>query len=330
MARGSVAAEGPERLRSVRVALAVSLALFLAKLAAYFATGFVVMLAEAVHSATDALQTGFLWVAARLSASPPDEAHPYGHGRGENLAAVVASMVVVFFVAAGLVREALGELRGPREAPAQPLLALGVLGASALLMLWPLVLARRDMHKHGGVVRAQAMEGLNDLLGVLAAMAGVGLVLLGYAQADALAALAVAGIIVYNAIRLFLANMPFLVGGSPPQEFYQKVAAAAAKVQGTLGVHSLAAEYIGPTQVHLDLHLTVPPGMNVEEADRLAHEVRHRLREELDVRHATIHFCPSSGALRSVGDGPQGHVGALTALRAPGPVPRKRGRRRSP
>lgn len=298
---GHVHAFGPERLRSVRIALGVAVVLTAAKLSVFFATGLIVMLAEALHSLTDALQTAFLLVAARLSAAPPDEAHPFGHGRGENLAAVVIALLIVFFIASELIRESVGALQETRPPPTQPFLAVGVLVASAALILWPLVLARRDMHKHGGVVRAQAVESLNDMLGVLAALGGIALVIAGYPQADALAALLVAVVIVYNALQLFRANMPFLVGGSPPQEFYQRVASAALGVKGALGVHSMAAEYVGPTQVHLDLHLTVRSDMTIDEADRLAHKVRDRLEEEVDVGHVTIHFCGQKGELRRLG-----------------------------
>jgi cation diffusion facilitator family transporter len=302
------AGEGPERLRSVRAALLVNVALLAAKLAVFWYTGLIVMLAEALHSFTDALQTGFLLVAARLSALPPDEAHPFGHGRGENLAAIVIAMVFVFFVASELVREAVGALQVPPGQPNDPEVALVVLAASAAVLLWPLYLARRDMHTHGGVVRAQATESLNDLLGIVAAFGGIGLVMLGYAQADALAALAIAVVIVYNAIELFRANMPYLVGGSPPQEFYERVRATAGGVRGTLGVHSMAAEYVGPSQVHLDLHLTVPADMTIDEADKLAHKVRDRLEADLEVAHTTIHFCARQGELRRLGRDPEGRA----------------------
>jgi cation diffusion facilitator family transporter len=289
-------------MRSLRVALVVSLGLLVAKLLVYSGTGLIVVFAEALHSLTDALGTAFLIIAARLSAKPPDEEHPFGHGRGENLAGIVAALLFVMLVATDLVNEAVGALRTPRAAPHQPELALVVLGASALVMLYPLLLARRDMAKHGGVVRAQAVESLNDILGVGAACAGIVAVLAGYPQADALAALAVAVIIVYNAIGLFRANLPYLVGGSPPHEFYERVETTAKQVKGALGVHSMAAEYIGPTQVHLDLHLTVRADMTIDEADRLAHRVRDKLEAELeDLGHVTIHFCAQSGQRRRLG-----------------------------
>lgn len=315
--------EGPERLRSIRAALVVAVGLFVAKLLVFLVTGLISVLAEALHSLTDAMQTLFLLVAAKLSARPPDEAHPFGHGRGENLAAIVVALVVVTFVAAELVRHAVTALQSPPRPVEQPLLALVVLGASAVVMLYPLVLARRDMHRHEGVVRAQAVESLNDLLGVLAAMAGVAGVMLGYPAADAVGALLVALIIVYNAIHLFRINMPFLVGASPPAEYYDRVAGVAGSVEGVLGVHSLAGEYIGPTQVHLDMSLTVPSDMTIDAADELAHRVRHALREELRLTSVAIHFCTARAGLRVWGT--PGPAGAPARFVGKGPSRPRRG-----
>jgi cation diffusion facilitator family transporter len=296
------AGTGPERLRSIRAAMAVAIVLFVAKLAVFLATGLISVLAEALHSLTDALQTGFLWVAAKLSSAPPDDAHPFGHGRGENLAAILVAMVVVTVVAVELIRHAVEALQRPPVVPEQPVLALVVLGASAVVMLWPLFLARQDMHAHGGVVRAQAVESLNDLLGVLAAFVGVGAVMLGVPYADPVAALVVAVIIVANAIHLVRINLPFLVGGSPPQAFYEDVRRVAQQEPGVEGVHSMAGEYIGPTQVHLDLSLTVPASLTIDEADELAHRVRHRLARELHLTSLAIHFCTARGELRALGE----------------------------
>jgi cation diffusion facilitator family transporter len=182
-----------------------------------------------------------------------------------------------------------------------PELGLAVLAASGALTLLPLFLARRDV-RHGGVVRAQAAESLNDLLGVGAAVVGTALVALGVPLADPVASLAVAGIIIYNAVQLFRHNVPYLVGASPPHAFYEDVRRLALQVPGPLGVHSMAAEYVGPNAVHLDMHLTVDGELTIHEADGLAHAVRDALEQNLpELAHTTIHFCAQEGELRRVG-----------------------------
>ncbi|MBI4392475.1 MAG: cation transporter [Euryarchaeota archaeon] len=296
----------PGRLRSIRVALFVSVVLLLAKVLLYAQTGFVVVLAEALHSLTDILQIVLLLLAARFSAAPPDEKHPFGYGRIENLAAVLVSILFVLLVAAGLVREAMLSLGRPHDPGTDTSLALAVLGSSGVLLLWPLALALKDQRAEGGVVRAQAMESLNDVLGVAAAMGGIALVAAGFSQGDAFATILVAGLIVYNAIRLFLSNVPYLIGGSPAHEYYVRVETVAKGVSGVQGVHSMAAEYVGPNRVHLDLHLTVAPKMTIEEADVVSHEVRDRLENELGGVFTTIHFCSSSGERRRFGHDSEG------------------------
>jgi cation diffusion facilitator family transporter len=300
-----------QRILSVRVALATYGVILVLKLAAWQMTGLLVLLAEAFHTMTDLLMTSFLLVAARLASLPPDEAHPFGHARGENLAGMVASIVFITLIGAELVREAVPRLLAPGSAR-QPLVAVIVLLASGALTLLPLVLARRDMG-HGGVVRAQAVESLNDLVGIGAGLVGVALVAAGYPAADPLASLAVAVIIIYNGIQLFRHNVPYLVGASPPHDFYESVRKVALATRGALGVHSMAAEYVGPNAIHLDMHLTVDGELTIEAADKLAHKVRDKLEHELEVSHVTIHFCASEGELRRVGRDAEGRRPAAAA-----------------
>jgi divalent metal cation (Fe/Co/Zn/Cd) transporter len=77
---------------------------------------------------------------------------------------------------------------------------------------------------------------------------------------------------------------------------------------------------VGPAQVHLDMHLTVPAEMTIDEADRLAHVVRDRLEERLEVSHVTIHFCSSRGELRRLGRDREGRA-AHPAVAPPEPHP---------
>ncbi len=63
----------------------------------------------------------------------------------------------------------------------------------------------------------------------------------------------------------------------------------ARSVEGVLGVHDLRAEYIGPDTVHAGMHIVVRRGLPIEEADRIAEEVRERMQRETGCRHCVIH-----------------------------------------
>src|SRR3954451_11090751 len=60
-----------------------------------FATGSLGILAEAAHSALDLIAAVMTLVAVRISGRPADRSHLYGHGKVENLSALVETALLV-------------------------------------------------------------------------------------------------------------------------------------------------------------------------------------------------------------------------------------------
>jgi divalent metal cation (Fe/Co/Zn/Cd) transporter len=56
-----------------------------------------------------------------------------------------------------------------------------------------------------------------------------------------------------------------------------------------LGIHDLRAEYIGPDTVHAGMHIEVWRGLPIEEADRIAEEVRERVHQGTESGYCVIH-----------------------------------------
>lgn len=69
---------------------------------------------------------------------------------------------------------------------------------------------------------------------------------------------------------------------------------AARSVDGVLAVRGLRAEYVGPDIVHAGLHLVVPRGLRVEEAHRIAKQVRARVHEETEGHYCVIQVEPAA------------------------------------
>ena len=81
--------ERAEKTRVTAVSIVASLLLTCAKLAVGFLTGSLGLLAEAAHSALDLVASVITFFSVRIAGRPADEDHPYGHGRAENLSAIV-------------------------------------------------------------------------------------------------------------------------------------------------------------------------------------------------------------------------------------------------
>lgn len=278
-----------EDVRSLEIALGVYVLVLALKLAVYFATGVMALLAEALHTLSDIFVSGFLLVAAIWSRKEADEVHMFGYGRAQNVGALVAATLFISFTSLRLYEEAIPRLFRPAEATYENLgLALGVLVVSMAIAAIPLVRLYAQKQR-GAAAKAQLMESINDELSLIAALIGTLFIVWGQPIADPIAAIAVATIIAYNGVKLFLDNLSFLLGRSPGPEYLAKVENLARSVEGVLGVHDLRAEYIGPDTVHAGMHIEVRRGLPIEEADRIAEEVRERVHQGAESGYCVIH-----------------------------------------
>lgn len=293
-------------LRGLKLSLVVYILIFGLKLAVYLASGVMALLAEALHTLSDIFISGFLLAATILAAKDPDATHRFGHGRAQNVAALVAATLFISFTSLKLFEEAIPRLFRHEEAVHRNLpLVLGVLAFSMLIAAAPLVSMLRSKAR-GAAAKAQLMELVNDELGLLAALLGTFFVMRGYPIADPIAALVVATIIALNAVGVFRENASYLLGRSPEPEYLREMEDAACAVPGVLGVENLRAEYIGPDTVHAGMHLLVDPDITVREADRIAELVRETVLPCGGKGHCFIHvepMPPASAAPGTAGGG---------------------------
>lgn len=283
------AAQERGEFRAATLALGIYVVIFAAKLITYFATGVMTMVAESLHTLSDLFILGFLLLAAIWSRKASDKTHMFGYGRAQNVGALVAATLLISFTSFELYREAIPRLFQPEAGSYQNLgLALGVIIASMLVVLAPLIGLLRQK-KRGAAAKAQIVEMMTDELGLLAALVGILFIQWGFPIADPIASIIVATIIAWSAVQLFRENASLLLGRSPGPDFQAKIEQEARSVPGVLGVHDYRAEYVGSDTVHAGLHIEVARGLPIEEADRIAEEVKHRIHQGTDTGYCVIH-----------------------------------------
>lgn len=136
--------EESEDIRSLKLTLGLYLLVFAMKLAVYLMSGVMALFAEALHTLSDIFISGFLLVAAIWSRREADELHMFGHGRAQNVAAVVAATLFISFTSLELYREAIPRLFWTEEVTYKNLpLALGVIPVSMLIAAVPLIRSLR-------------------------------------------------------------------------------------------------------------------------------------------------------------------------------------------
>ena len=266
-------------IKSLQITVGIYILIFMMKFIVFLLSGVLALLAEALHTLSDLFVSGFLLVAIIYSSRKADQAHPYGHARAQNVAALVAATLFISFTSFELYKEALPRLFQTEETSYRNLpLAIGTLIVSMFIAAAPLVKLLTQKQR-GAAAKAQMLELVNDELGLLAALLGTLGIAAGWRLADPLSAIVVATIIAVNAVGLFRENLSILLGRAPNPEDIATVERLALAVPGVLGVQEVRAEYIGPDIVHADLHIMVDSGITVKAADQIAETVEKQIDE---------------------------------------------------
>jgi len=257
-------------------------------------TNILVLLAQALEMLSDVLISTFLLLSASWSRKPADEFHMFGHGRAQNVAALVSATILISFMSLETFREAVPKLLQTPEAGEfqDTNLALIVILVGMFVVAIPTIDIMR-VKARGASAKAQLVALLKDEVSYVAALTAVVLVAQGYLLADPLASTFVATVIAISGLYLFKDNVHYLLGRAPSKHFLEKVEFTAKSVKGVLGVHDLKAEYVGPNLVHTGFHIEVARGTLIEEADRIAEEVKERVSRETSCQHCVIHVDPA-------------------------------------
>ena len=261
--------------------LAAALALILAFMAVEFVVGLVAgslaLISDAAHMLTDAAAIALALVAIRLAARPAQGGYTYGLRRAEILSAQ-ANGITLLLLAAWFCYEGVRRLIDPPAVEGGLVLVTALVGIVVnVAATWCVSRADRTSLNVEGAFQ----HILNDLYAFIAtAIAGLVVLTTGFARADAIAALIVAGLMVKAGWALLRESGRVFLEAAPRGVDPDRIGADLALVEGVAEVHDLHIWEITSGQPALSAHVLVRPDVDCHAA-RLAME--HVLRSDARV-----------------------------------------------
>ena len=218
-----LAGEVREKKRAALLSVGSAVVLVCLKTFLVLRTGSLGVLSEALHSGLDLVAAVITFLSVRVSDQPADERHPYGHGKFENFSAFVETALLAL-TALYIIYEAFERLffRSVHIAPS--ITAIVVLLAALAIDLTRARALSNVVKKYASeALEADALHFSTDVWSTVVVIAGIGLVWAGetwnlpwLVYADALAALAVAGVILWVGSRLGKRTVDALLDVAPP------------------------------------------------------------------------------------------------------------------
>jgi cation diffusion facilitator family transporter len=261
------------------------------KLGTGLATHSLGLLSEAAHSGTDLVAALLTFFAVGVAARPADLGHQYGHGKAEHLSAlgegailVIASLVIVW--------RAIARLAGGGHHPVNAAwYALVVIGFVIALDVARTVASYRAAHRyHSAALASNALHFATDLGGSLAVLVGLLLVRSGYPNADSIAALFVACIVLTAAVRLMRGNVDVLMDLVPTDAETAARAAIAGLVPAVELRRLRMRQAAG--RVFADVVIGVPYDAAIGQGHAAADAVERALESALPEADVVVHVEP--------------------------------------
>lgn len=279
--------------RVLYLSIAAALITMVMKFAAYWITGSVGLLSDALESIVNLVAALVAFVALIIAERPADDTHPFGHEKIEYFSSGVEGTLILV-AATGIIYTAVQHLLHPRPLADLDAGLMLALAASATNFIAARLLLRAARQHDSITIEADAKHLLTDVwttLGVLVALVVVKFT--NWTIIDPLIAMAVGGNIVFSGIDLLRRSFHGLMDFRLPQPELAAIAEVLEKYLGANQVyHNLRTRKSG-AQRFIEFHLLVPGDMSVRAAHMLCEQIENEIRQRLQHTSVTIHTEPA-------------------------------------
>jgi cation diffusion facilitator family transporter len=270
------------RRRAALLSVGVGFAMLGIKMGAYVFTGSAVILSDALESVVHVAATVFMFFCFRLAALPPDENHPYGHGKAEHLSVGFEGGMILLAALAIIWQATENLLSGTHEVRDINAGFWLILSAAIINLLLGVFLLRVGRRTRSTILVADGHHVLSDVWTSLGVLIGIWLMWSvederRRALIDSVVAIGLACFIIITATKLIRRSIGGLLDEVDKRQL-QKVVDAINEIRAPewIDVHNLRMRSSGDI-THIDFHLTVPGEWSVSQA----HDAEERLEAHI-------------------------------------------------
>ena len=280
-----------EKERVALSSIAASAGLTVAKGVVGLLTGSLAILSEAAHSLLDLVATVMTYFAVRISGKPADEEHHYGHGKIESVSAL-AETALLFVLSGVVIWEALHRLLGgEHHAVAANFWAFAVIAISiAVDFFRARLLYRVAAETSSEALEADALHFGSDMWSSIAVLIGLGAVALGYAWADAAAAIVVAVFICIAGWRLGRRTIDTLMD-TAPEGAAARITEIALHIPGVVAVERVRVRRAGDV-LFVDLWVAVSRTLPLDRGAMIRERIEADVRTAFPKAEMTVNITP--------------------------------------
>ncbi len=286
-------------MNAARLSVVIALVVVILKTLAWQATNSVALLADALESLVNVAAAAAALLALRFAHQPPDEEHPFGHGKVEYFSAGFEGGLILL-AAAGIVWQAGARFLTTPDEWQLAGLPLG-LGASAVATALNMTIAWW-LIRVGRACRSPALEAdgkhvASDVVTTLGSWVALGLAwYTGWWVLDPIVGVLIALHVAYVGVRVVRDSVGGLIDSAlPPDQRVLLAQVIEQNLEGALEAHDIRTRVVADT-IFLEFHLVVPGEMTVSESHTMCNRIEGALTSNFPGMQATIHVEPEEEA----------------------------------
>lgn len=273
-------------------AIASAFLLALSKFTVGLFSGSMAVVSSGLDSLLDVIMSGMNLLAIKKAAEPPDQTHHYGHGKVENLAAMVQSLVIIF--TGGFILHKAGEKYFLNQKIAYSVYDLGIMLLSLIFSFFiARVLGRVGKKTDSGTLLADALHYTSDLYSNSAAILAIILTYYtGLAYFDLLFSVVIGLIIIVSALKIFKSGICGLMDTRIPEALEKEMQEIIQALSYPYaGYHKMRTRFSG-SRKYVDFHLLLCRKLKIEEAHDRTTSLEKTIKEKIPNTDVVIHNEP--------------------------------------
>lgn len=269
------------------------------KTLAYWMTGSVALLSDALESTVNVATAFAALIAIHIASKPADDNHPYGHHKAEFFSAVLEGVMIIL-AALLILQEAYQGIVQPiaLDAPAEGLFVN--LGATAINGVWAWILVSHGRKNLSPALVADGKHLFTDVVTSVGVAAGLLLAITtGWWFLDPALAALVAVNILWSGSKIIKQSLSGLMDEAVPEETLNNIREIiASQADGAMEAHDLRTRHAGPA-IFIDFHLVLPGEATVFQAHEICDRIENALKQAYEHARITIHVEPEHKSKQS-------------------------------
>ncbi|MGL4572603.1 MAG: cation diffusion facilitator family transporter [Clostridium sp.] len=272
------------------IGIIVNLILFAIKFTVGIIVSSIAVTADAFNNLSDVASSAITIAGFKMANMPPDEEHPFGHGRMEYLSGLIVAFMVML-VGFQFIKSSFDRIMNPSQVQFE-LIPFILLVISIFLKLWLAIFNKSVGAKiNSSALKAAGVDALGDVFTTSCVVLSILASKFISFPIDGYVGFIVACFIVYSGFSLVKETINPLLGEAPDPELVKSIEDMLLSYKHITGVHDLIVHNYGPGRCMASAHAEIPADIDVMQIHNIIDTAERDISKELNI-YLTVHMDP--------------------------------------